>query len=72
MAKPTRSYLLARELSDFGVIEVNQVRQAQAVIAGILFANPTVEYSNFQLGLAVAKVLTDGSDNLNATLSTLA
>ena len=57
--RKTRSYLLARELSDFGVIEVNQVRQAQAVIAGILFANPTTEYSAFDLGLAVAKVLTE-------------
>ena len=60
-AKPTRSYLLARELADFGVIETKQVRAAQAVIAGILFANPTTEYSNFDLGLAVAKVLTDGT-----------
>ena len=57
----TRSYLLARELADFGVIEVNQVRQAQAIIAGVLFANPTTEYSNFELGLAVAKGMADGS-----------
>lgn len=64
--RKTRSYLLARELSDFGLIEVNQVRQAQAIIAGILFANPTTEYSNSDLGAAVAQALTDATFDLSA------